>query len=65
MHKAGESMESPTKETIRAAREAAGLTRVEAAALIYKSVRTWEKWETGERPMDPAYFELFQIKAEF
>ncbi len=55
-------MKSPTPEQIRKAREKAGLSRQEAAALIHKSVRTWEKWENGERTMDPAFFELWQLK---
>ena len=57
-------MEQPTAEQIRAAREQSGLSRIDAAKLIYKSVRSWEKWERGERPMDPAFWELWLIKAE-
>lgn len=57
-------MKSPRPREIRAAREAAGLSRQDAAALIYKSVRAWEKWEQGERAMDPALWELWQIKRE-
>ncbi len=57
-------MKSPTAKQIASAREKAGLSRIQAAELIYKSVRTWEKWEMGERPMDAAFFELFQIKAD-
>lgn len=56
-------METPTAAAIRQAREASGLSRAKAAELIHKSVRTWEKWEMDERPMDPAFFELFLIKA--
>lgn len=53
---------TPKPDEIRAAREAAGLSRDAAAKLIYKSVRSWEKWENGERPMDPAWWELWQLK---
>jgi DNA (cytosine-5)-methyltransferase 1 len=56
-------MKSPTPKQIRAARERAKLSRQEAADLIYKSVRTWEKWENGERTMDPAFWELWKQKA--
>jgi DNA (cytosine-5)-methyltransferase 1 len=55
-------MKSPTSQQIRKARERAGLSRKDAADLIYKSVRTWEKWENGERTMDPAFWELWQRK---
>lgn len=54
--------DTPTPIEIRRIRIQHGLTRAEAAALIYKSVRSWEKWETGIRPMDAAFFELFKIK---
>jgi putative transcriptional regulator len=52
----------PTPSEIRAAREAAGLTQTEAAALVYKTCRAWQLYESGERSMDPAYWELFQQK---
>lgn len=54
---------TPKPDEIRAAREAAQLSRDAAAKLIYKSVRAWEKWENGERKMDPAFWELWRIKA--
>ena len=53
---------APKPDEIRKAREHANLSRTAAAALIYKSVRTWEKWENGERAMDPAFWELWRIK---
>jgi DNA-binding transcriptional regulator YiaG len=52
----------PPARQIRSAREAAGLSRSAAAALIYKSMRAWEKWEQGDRAMDPALWELWRIK---
>lgn len=59
-------MQSPNAQEIKAARERAGLTQTEAAALIYKSLRAWQQWEKedghGARAMDPAFWELFQIK---
>lgn len=53
---------SPTPEEIRAAREAAGLTQGEAAALVYTTLRNWQQWEGNERRCHPAFFELFMIK---
>lgn len=55
---------SPTPNQVRKAREKAGLSRADAAALVYRSVRVWEKYETGERNMDPAVWELWQIKVK-
>ena len=55
---------SPTPAAIRKARERAKLSRADAAKLIYKSVRSWEKWEMGERPMDPAFWHLFRLLSE-
>lgn len=56
-------MRPPTPDEVRAARAAAGLSQREAAELIYRPRRAFEKWEQGARPMDPALFELFQLKA--
>lgn len=56
-------MHSPTPKTIRETRERAGLTQTQAGALIYKSIRTWQQWEAGDRSMDPAFWELFVIKS--
>ena len=55
-------MKSPTPAQVKAARTRAGLTQTEAGALIYKGLRAWQQWEGGQNPMDPAYFELFEIK---
>jgi DNA-binding transcriptional regulator YiaG len=55
---------TPKPDEIRAAREAAGLSRLDAAALIYRSVRGWEKFESGERPLDPALWELWLLKIQ-
>lgn len=53
---------TPTPDEIRAAREAANLSRPDAAALIYRSGRGWEKFENGQRTMDPALWELWTLK---
>ena len=52
----------PTTSEIRAAREAAGLTQAAAAALVHAGPRTWSHWETGDRRMPAATWELFMIK---
>lgn len=53
---------NPSPEQIRAAREAAGLSQTEAAALIYAGLRGWQEWEAGNRKMHPALWEFFLIK---
>jgi len=55
-------MKSPTKSAIRKARLKVGLSQKEAGATIYKAERTWQQWERGDRSMDPAFWELFNIK---
>lgn len=52
-------MQKPTSEQICAAREAAGLTQSAAAALVHANLRSWQKWEAGERAMHTAFWELF------
>lgn len=52
----------PSAANIRAAREAAGLTQAQAAALILSTERTWQSWEQGERHMPLGKWELFRIK---
>lgn len=52
----------PNPKRIKQARLNAGLTQTQAAALIYKSLRTWQQWEAGDREMDLALFELFELK---
>lgn len=57
-------MIEPTKELILLARTKAVHTQTQAAAVLYKGVRTWQKWENGERQMDAALFELYLIKTK-
>lgn len=56
-------MASPAPQDVRAAREAAGLTQAQAAALVHSALRSWQQWEAGDRQMHPALWELFTIKA--
>lgn len=56
---------NPTTAEIIAARQAAGMTQTEAAALIGASLGAWQKWEIDGpqgRRMHPAMWELFRIK---
>lgn len=55
-------MIKPSPYEIRAYRLAAGLTQTEAARLIHTACRTWQQWESGDRKMHPAFWELFQYK---
>lgn len=57
-------MNNTTPEKIKQARKDAGLTQTQAAALLYKTCRAWQKWESGEAKMDKAFFELFKIKVQ-
>jgi putative transcriptional regulator len=59
-------VKQPTPEEIRAARAAAGLTQLQAAALVHrtgvKSSDRWSEWENGRVPMPLAEWELFTLK---
>jgi DNA-binding transcriptional regulator YiaG len=54
----------PSPEDIAAYRIECGMSTAEAAALIYRTVRNWQQWESAERKMDPALWELFRIKVK-
>lgn len=51
---------NPTPEEIRALREKAGVSQVQAARLVHRSERNWQQWELGERRMDAAIWALFR-----
>lgn len=51
-----------TPAQVRAAREAAGHTQTQAAAVVYRGLRSWQKWELDERDIDPAVFEFYLLK---
>ena len=53
---------NPTKEQVRSAREAAGMTQTQAAAVIHATLRAWQEWEAGNRRMHPGLWELFRLK---
>lgn len=54
---------TPSPDEIFGLRFNARLTQRQAAALIYRTERNWQQWEAGDRRMDPALWELWQIKA--
>lgn len=61
------AMDQPTAHQVAAAREAAGLSQAQAAALVHTDARTWRRWELGPgyqsgRAMPLAAWELFLIK---
>ena len=53
---------SPSKEEVRSAREAAGLTMKDAAALVGRHHNRWTEYEGGVYPMPPPLWELFLVK---
>lgn len=53
---------TPDAETVRAARIDAGLTQEQAADIVHVDVRSWKYWESGERPIPAARWELFTLK---
>lgn len=62
-------MTHPTPEEIRAARLAAGLTQMQAGALISALRRTWQNWEApvgspSHRNMPVAKWRFFNLLIE-
>lgn len=58
---------NPTPDEVRAAREAAGLTQTQAAAVVHGTLRAWQGWEAtagqpDARRMHPGLWELFLLK---
>ena len=53
-----------TSQLIKKKREKSGLTQKQSADLVYVDLRTWQKWEYGERKINKAAFELFCIKTK-
>jgi len=51
---------NPTPDQIRAAREAAGLTQSQAAALVCSTLPRWQEWEYGKHRMHPGLWRLFR-----
>jgi len=55
---------TPRATLIVKARAAAGLSQSEAAATVHVDLRTWQRWEAGDRDMHAAFFELFLLKTK-
>ena len=55
-------MKQPTPADVKSARISAGLTQKQAAGLIHKKLLAWQRYESGDRSMDCALYELFLIK---
>ena len=61
---------SPTPEQVKQVREAVqasfdlGITAAQdwCAAALHTKRRPWQQWETGDRAMHPAFWELLTIK---
>ena len=51
-----------TPQQIKAARLNAGLTQTEAASLVSKNWRTWQRYESGDVGIPAGVWELFLIK---
>ena len=57
-------MKTPTQEEIKTRRALASLTQHASAALVRVDLRTWQKWEGGERKMHPGFWHLFLLESE-
>ena len=57
-------MNKPNPIKIRQARIQSGLTQKAAADLVHVTLNAWQKWESGERPINMAAWELFLIKVD-
>lgn len=51
-------------DELRALRKRAGLTQEQAAALIHAGLRTYHRYESGERQIPSAEWELLNIKLQ-
>lgn len=57
-------MMSPRPEAVKEFRMANDLTQEQSAKLVHGSVRAWQQWESGDRKMPPAVWELYWIKVK-
>lgn len=57
-------MNSPkiNAESVRLARNNAGLTLKESAESVGVTLRSWQRYESGERQISYAIYELFLVK---
>ena len=57
-------MKSPTPAELIQFRLKFGLSQTAAAKLAYSSLRSWQYWESGARPMHPAIWDSVKRSAE-
>lgn len=56
------TLPAPTPKAVRAAREAAGLSQSQAAALVHLGAAVrWAEYERGARSIDRARWELYLL----
>ena len=55
--------DNPSPDEIKKARTSAGHTQTEAATLIGYTLRAWQMWEAGDRPMRRSVLDLYLMKA--
>jgi DNA-binding transcriptional regulator YiaG len=53
---------TPKADELREFRRVHGLSTKDAGELVHVTAAAWERWEAGERPMHPAFFELARLK---
>ena len=54
-------MDNATKEMFKERRRAIGMTQQAVSALMKVSLDSVKKWETGDRPIRPSMWILFQL----
>tara|TARA_R100000008_G_C3451179_1_gene99442 strand:- start:120 stop:350 length:231 start_codon:yes stop_codon:yes gene_type:complete len=57
-------LRAPTPKEIKDLRTKTGLTVAQAANLIHKTARSFQRWERGDGDMPLAYWELFELKCK-
>lgn len=55
-------MTAPSPVQIKQARQDAGQTLAQAAKVVHADLRSWQKWEAGDRKMHPAFWDLYQLR---
>lgn len=56
-------MTPPTPSLIRATREGLGLAQPDAARLIRRTLRQWQRYEAGTSKLDPILWQAWRVKA--
>ena len=54
---------TPSPDEVREFRRSRNLSAEQAGALVHVTGRAWQRWESDDRPMHPAFFELALLKA--